>query len=138
MSESATRFVTDENMIVEELTWGRFDWLCRPDIVEADKLLVVRVLMPPGQAHEFHRHPEMEEVIYVIEGEAEQWVDQEMRMIGPGDSVHVPMDMVHATYNAADSTLVLLAILSPAKINGPMLVDVSQDEPWKSLRGQAS
>jgi quercetin dioxygenase-like cupin family protein len=121
-------------MIVEQLPWGPHDWLCRPDIVEADKLLVVRVRMPPGKAHEFHRHPEMEEVIYIVEGQAEQWVDQEMRMLGPGDSAHIPMNMVHGTYNAGDSTLVLLAILSPAHIEGPPLIDMSQEEPWKSLR----
>jgi quercetin dioxygenase-like cupin family protein len=137
MSESATRFVTDENMIVEELPWGPHDWLCRPDIVEADKLLVVRVRMPPGKAHEFHRHPEMEEVIYIVEGKAEQWVDKEMRMLGPGDSAHIPMNMVHGTYNAGDTTLVLLAILSPAKIEGPPLIDMSQEEPWKSLRSSS-
>ena len=134
MSEPATRFVTQENMIVEQLPWGPHDWLCRPDIVEADKLLVVRVRMPPGKAHEFHRHPEMEEVIYIVEGQAEQWVDKEMRMLGPGDSAHIPMKMVHGTYNAGDSTLVLLAILSPAHIEGPPLIDMSQEEPWKSLR----
>jgi hypothetical protein len=44
------------------------------------------------------------------------------------------MDMVHGSYNAGQDTLHLLAILSPAKINGPPLVDVSQDEPWRSLR----
>ncbi len=137
MSEPATRFVTQDNMVVEELPWGPHDWLCRPDIVEADKLLVVRVRMPPGKAHEFHRHPEMEEVIYIIEGQAEQWVDKEMRMLGPGDSAHIPMDMVHGTYNAGDSTLVLLAILSPAHIEGPPLIDMSQEEPWKSLRAQS-
>jgi hypothetical protein len=44
------------------------------------------------------------------------------------------MNMVHGSYNAGPETLALLAILSPAKIAGPPLVDVSQDEPWKSLR----
>jgi len=29
---------------------------------------------------------------------------------------------------------VILAILSPAKADGPFLVDVSGEEPWRSLR----
>jgi quercetin dioxygenase-like cupin family protein len=121
-------------MVVDELPWGPHEWLCRPDIVEAEKLLLVRVRMPPGKAHAFHRHPEMEEIIYVEQGLAEQWVDQEKRLLGPGESAHIPTDVVHGTYNAGDSTLVFLAILSPAKIQGPPLIDVSQEEPWKSLR----
>ena len=31
-------------------------------------LLLVRVLMPPGTGHQFHRHPAMEEIIYVVSG----------------------------------------------------------------------
>jgi quercetin dioxygenase-like cupin family protein len=137
MSENAVRFVDQQNMIVEQLPWGPHEWLCRPDIVEAEQLLLVRVRMPTGKAHEFHRHPEMEEIIYIQEGLAEQWVDREKRMLGPGESAHIPINMVHGTYNAGDSTLVFLAILSPAKTQGPALIDMSQEEPWKSIRNGA-
>jgi quercetin dioxygenase-like cupin family protein len=131
---TAQRFVTEKEMKVEQLPWGPHDWLCRPDIVEAEKLLLVRVHMPPGQAHKFHRHPEMEEIIYVLEGTAEQWVDREKKILGPGQMAHIPMDVVHGTYNAGKDTLHFLAILSPAKFKGPALIDVSEEEPWKSLR----
>lgn len=130
------KFVTSQEMKVEELPWGPHDWLCRPDIVEAaEKLLLVRVHIPPGQGHAFHRHPAMEEIIYILEGRAEQWVEQNKKILGPGDVAHIPMDMVHGTYNAGPDTLRLLAILSPAKFEGPALVDVSEEEPWRSLRG---
>lgn len=131
---SARRFVTEREMVVEQLPWGPHDWLCRPDVVAAEKLLLVRVHMPAGQAHKFHRHPEMEEIIYVLEGTAEQWVDREKRILKAGEMAHIPMDMVHGTYNAGSDTLHFLAILSPAKIQGPALIDVSGEEPWKSLR----
>jgi len=135
MSDSVTRrFVTSGEMEVEELPWGPHEWLCRPGLVEAEKLLLVRVRMPPSKAHRFHRHPEMEEIIYIIEGQAEQWVEQEKKILGPGESAHIPIDVVHGTYNAGDDTLVFLAILSPAIFEGPPLVDVSDEEPWKSLK----
>ena len=31
-------------------------------------LTLVRVTMPPGTGHQFHRHPELEEIIYVVDG----------------------------------------------------------------------
>ena len=87
--------------------------------------MLVRVTMPPGQAHKFHRHPAMEEIIYVVDGQAEQWVDREKRLLGPGEMAHIPTDVVHGTYNAGVGNLVFLAILSPAIFEGPALVDVS-------------
>lgn len=127
-------FVTRNELQVDPSPWGPHEWLSRPGLTAAEQLLMVRVLMPPGRAHQFHRHPAMEEIIYVVSGTAEQWVDREKRLLGPGDIAHIPMDVVHGTYNAGSDTLVFLAILSPAKFEGPALIDVHLEEPWCSLR----
>jgi len=127
------RFVTSSELQVDPSPWGPHEWLCRPGLTAAEKLLMVRVLMPAGTAHQFHRHPTMEEIIYVVSGTAEQWVDREKKVLGPGDAAHIPMNVVHGTYNAGADTLVFLAILSPALFEGPALIDVHQEEPWRSL-----
>jgi len=134
MKRAALRFVTAAEMQVEPSPWGPHEWLSRPGLTAAEELLMVRVLMPAGRAHQFHRHPEMEEIIYVVSGTAEQWVDREKRILRAGDSAHIPRNMVHGTYNAGRETLVFLAILSPAKVEGPALVDVHTEQPWASLR----
>ena len=131
---ASARFVTSGELEVEELPWGPHEWLSRPGLTAAEELLLVRVRMPPGKAHQFHRHPALEEIIYVVSGTAEQWVDRESRILHAGDSAHIPRDVVHGTYNAGGDTLVFLAILSPARFEGPALVDVAQEEPWRSLK----
>jgi quercetin dioxygenase-like cupin family protein len=128
------RFVTAADAAVEPSPWGPHEWLCRPGLTDAKDLQLVRVSMPPGTGHAFHRHPAMEEIIYVVSGRAEQWVDRARRELGPGEIAHIPKDVVHGTYNAGADTLVFLAILSPARFDGPALVDVSGEEPWASLR----
>ncbi len=128
------RFVTRREMVVERLPWGPHEWLCRPDVVDADRLLLVRVRMPKGKGHAYHRHPAMEEIIYVVSGKAEQWVEREKRILSPGDIAHIPPGLVHATYNAGKGTLVFLAVLSPARSRGPALIDMSGEKPWKLLR----
>jgi quercetin dioxygenase-like cupin family protein len=133
-SKPPLRFVTASEMEIEELAWGSHEWLCRPGLTDAKALLLVRVCMPPGQGHAFHKHPAMEEIIYVISGRAEQWVDRASRPLGPGESAHIPRNVVHGTYNAGEETLVFLAILSPAVFEGPAVVDASSEEPWASLR----
>lgn len=132
--EGSLRFVTGAEMTVEQLAWGQHEWLSRPGLTAANELLLVRVRMPRGQGHAFHRHPAMEEIIYVISGRAEQWVDGASRLLGPGETAHIPKDVVHATYNVGEETLVFLAILSPAIFDGPALVDMSREEPWASRR----
>ena len=51
------RFVTGADLQTEPSLWGPHEWLSRPGLTEAEELLLVRVRMPPGKAHQFHRHP---------------------------------------------------------------------------------
>jgi quercetin dioxygenase-like cupin family protein len=127
-------FVTSKEAEVEVLPWGPHEWLARVGLTASEHLQLVRVTMPGGKAHRFHRHPSMEEILYVLEGRAEQWVGREKRILGPGELAHVPRNEVHGTYNVFDRPLVFLAILSPARFEGPALVDVSREEPWCSLK----
>lgn len=109
-------------------------WLCRPEIANCKDLQVCRAVLPPGEGHNFHTHPELEEVIYVLAGQVEQWVEKERKLLNPGEVAVIPTGVVHATFNSTQQDAVILAILSPAAAKGPFAVDVSGEEPWKSLR----
>ncbi len=76
----------------------------------------------------------MEEILYVLSGTAEQWVEDEKRIMKAGDSLYLPIGIVHGTYNIGPDTLDFLAILSPAKNPGPITVEVGDQERWKTLR----
>lgn len=128
------RFVTAAEKVDFLSPWTLEEWLCRGDIVNNEHLMMVRANMEPGRDHPFHCHPTREEIIYVISGQAEQWVGKEKRVLKAGDMAFIPMGEVHGTYNPFDEKLVFLAILSPAKADEPGLVDMSNEEPWKSLR----
>ena len=139
MSESPKRFVQDGGQIHETNAWTYNEWLVRPGLVAAEKLLMVRATMPPGHCHPFHRHPHREEIIHVVSGRAEQWVGEEYRILGPGEIAHLPAGVVHATYNPFDETLVFHAILSPALLPEDLAAavdpeDLSVEEPWASIR----
>jgi quercetin dioxygenase-like cupin family protein len=133
-TEACLRFVTDKEAIIELLPWGPHEWLARPGLVNAERLQLVRVQMPPGCAHRFHRHPCFEELLYVIDGQVEQWVGREHRILKAGELAHVPKNEVHGSYNRFDKPVTFLAILSENKFDGPAVIDMHDDEPWKSLR----
>ena len=133
------RFVQIADALREPNAWTNNEWLCRPDLVDAEKLLLVRANMEPMHCHPFHYHPHREEIIYVIYGRAEQWVDKEFRILRAGEMAHIPAGTIHATYNPHAEPLVFLAILSPARLSddlaaAPDPLDVSGHEPWASLR----
>lgn len=128
------RFVTDADAVRVQSPWTIEEWICRADIVQNEHLMLVRANMDPFRSHPFHKHPTREELIYVISGQAEQWVGKEHRILKPGEMAFIPMGEIHGTYNPFPEKLVFLAILSPAKAAEPGIVDVSSEEPWASLR----
>ncbi len=133
-TERCLKFIANSDVQVEQMPWGPHEWFSRPGLTAATNLQMVRVTMPPGCAHEFHRHPCFEELLYYLEGEAEQWVGREKRTMRPGEVVHVPRDEVHGTYNVSSKPLKFLAVLSHAHFDGPAVIDMSGEEPWKSMR----
>ena len=130
----ALRFVTSTKARVEFAPWGKHWWLSDADLTGTKQLTLVRVTMRPGTGHQFHYHPTREEIIYVLDGVAEQWVDREKRRLKAGEIAFIPENVVHAIHNTSKKPMSFLAILSPAVADGPFLVDVYNDEPWRSLR----
>jgi quercetin dioxygenase-like cupin family protein len=129
------KFISSAEVKREQLEWGSLAWFSSPAASNSNALVVLEVSLSPAGGHNFHRHPNQEEVIYVIEGEIEQWVDQEKRILRPGDSAFISADVVHASFNVNGRNAKLLAILGPCiGSEGYELVDVSNREPWASLR----
>ena len=127
-------FITEADAIKEDYKGRTNYWMCRPEICPTEDIQICRAVIPPGEGHNFHTHPELEESIYVLEGEIEQWVLREKQTLKPGELAHIPKGVVHATFNASDKDALILAILSPAASTGPFLVDVSEKEPWNTIR----
>ena len=82
--------------------FGASTWLSNPPNTGSKHLTVIDVKLDPGKGHDFHKHPDQEEVVLVIAGMVEQWVDREKRILGPGDSAFIPPDVVHASFNVGD------------------------------------
>jgi len=119
----------------ETLDWGEMTWLSRPDTTGATQLVMIEVVLKPGGGHDFHLHPGQEEVIYVVSGTIEQWLLEDRRELTPGDSIFIPPDTVHASFNVSDEPAKLMVALGPCVGEaGYDLVDVSDRAPWNALR----
>ncbi len=129
------KFVTAATVEREQLDWGELGWICRPSMTGASDITVIEVTLIPGGGHDFHKHPDQEEVITVISGTIEQWLESEKQILGPGDSIFIDADVVHASFNAGDDPAKLMVTLGPCVgEEGYAVVEVFDQEPWNSLR----
>ena len=127
-------FKSGGSLTRDQHDWGFFAQISGPRDGLAG-IVAIEATFLPGKCHDFHRHPGQEEVIYVIEGTIEQWLEQEKHVLTVGDSVVIPASAVHATFNDGEVAAKILAILSPAVGDeGYGVEDVSGEQPWASLR----
>jgi len=59
-----------------------------------------------------HSHKDIEEIVYVVEGEGEVWIDGRICEIKRGDSILFPPDSKHTVRNTGRETLALLCFFS--------------------------
>jgi quercetin dioxygenase-like cupin family protein len=135
MPHAPRRFVASHEAEIERLEGKTHHWYFKEGLGDAESLVFVRARIAPGAGHAFHTHPEMDEIIYVLEGEMTQWLEKEHRTLRTGDSIFIPRGVVHGCLNQSAAEGEFLAILTPSKISGPFSVDVSGEEPWRSLAG---
>lgn len=128
-------FVLAEDVFHDPQPWGATDWLVNPRTAGSRQLVVAQIIIKPGHGHAFHIHPAQEEVVVILEGRLEQWVEDVNQELGAGESVHIPPNVVHASFNHTSSPVRALVALGPCVGNadGYEQVDKSEEEPWKSL-----
>jgi quercetin dioxygenase-like cupin family protein len=128
-------FVKQGGMVTDDLDWGSIGWRTRPENTGCKTFVVMDVTLEPGFGHDFHKHPEQDELITVLAGQIEQWIEKEKSVLAAGDSVYLDKDVVHASFNVGDATARLMVVLAPSVgAEGYQLVDVASEEPWASLR----
>jgi quercetin dioxygenase-like cupin family protein len=129
------KILTADEIVREYPDWGILGWASRPQDTGSKCLVVIEVTLAPGQGHNFHKHPHQEEILYMIEGQVEQWLEDRKALIKKGDVAFVPKDTVHASFNDSNSEAKLLAILGPSVGDaGYEFVDVGDQAPWNCLR----
>ncbi len=88
----------DEKEFVR-VDWGKTKNIFGIENVGAKYLKINITEYAAGTAHTLHRHPEQEEVIYILDGEGITRTDAGDQRIGPGSFVFVPAGTDHATLN---------------------------------------
>lgn len=109
-------------------------WHSSPAATDCKQIVFIEVIIEPGKCHSFHHHPNQEEVIYVVEGEIQQWIEKQSADLVSGESAFIPAGVVHASFNLSNKPVKLLAILSPAiGEKGYEVEDVFEQPEWMGV-----
>lgn len=118
----------------EKLDWGTRAWHTGYGKDRADNLVVIEVDLQPDCGHAFHLHAKQDELVYVIDGEVEQWIGEEKKILRKGDSAFLEANKVHASYNVSNKPAKVLAILGPViGKDGYEVEEVADKAPWSRL-----
>jgi len=130
-----SRFVMKGDVAVAQFDWGSAGMRADIPSTGCETFVVMDVTLGPGKMHDFHKHPDQDEMITVVSGKVTQFLESESTVLGPGDSVYIDKDVVHGSYNDFDEPAQLAVVLAPAVTDGGYVaVDVSTEEPWASVR----
>ena len=99
----------------DEYPGGELHWLASRKASGAQELTVGYTLIEVGAHNPRHRHPNCEEVLYVLAGEIRHHIEgtADVQMTA-GDCITVPRNRIHQAFNIGDRPAELLVSFSSA------------------------
>ena len=84
------------------------------DDAGARTIILLSVELPPGTVHLLHRHPNAEQIMYVLEGSCLALSEGEPVRLNEGDAVFIAQGEWHGVHNDTDQLVVTLVIYAGA------------------------
>ncbi len=87
-----------------EFKWGSIQWLCSGELLADAEQTFGFVQINAGSNNPAHLHPNSDEVLYLLEGELDHSLGDEVFHLTPGMSIHIPRGVPHNAVNTSDVT----------------------------------
>jgi oxalate decarboxylase/phosphoglucose isomerase-like protein (cupin superfamily) len=118
MASEARIAVAPDEVETIMASWVTAKVMADPNTAGAERMSAVSLFFEPGQGHARHHHPESEQIIYVVSGEAEMMIEHEegeprTQKISAGSLVYIPKGAYHSTFNTGWEPVRILAVYSP-------------------------
>lgn len=82
--------------------WGANSWLCNRKLDPETDLTLGVVEIKPGHSNPRHYHPNCEELVFVLEGECDHSLGDEVFSLKPGQMLRIPTGAVHNAVNTGN------------------------------------
>ena len=78
------KFIPQADLQPNDMDFGRLSFLSYPSTTGTEHPTILAVSVLPGKGHDFRYHSNREEVIHVLAGTIEVWVERKKRILVPG------------------------------------------------------
>ncbi|HBT16178.1 MAG TPA: hypothetical protein DEB05_04390 [Firmicutes bacterium] len=119
------RVVSQRDIKPIKLPGRDLQWIVTPETIGGEKLSIAIMICPAKSVvRPMHSHKDIEEVILILEGQGEAWVDGEKASFKKGDAVLFPSNSKHQVRNTGNTSLITASIFSnPTKPDTYVLYD---------------
>jgi mannose-6-phosphate isomerase-like protein (cupin superfamily) len=108
------RVISLNDIPAQSLPGRTLRWLVTPNTLGAEKIGLAIMNCPPGETvRPLHVHHDSEEVLLVLGGQGEAWVEGETAHFKAWDAVLFPANLRHIVRNTGSEPLVTASIFSP-------------------------
>jgi mannose-6-phosphate isomerase-like protein (cupin superfamily) len=83
--------------------WGSIQWLASGRQIPDSQMTFGYVEINPGVKNPKHLHPNCDEVLFVVEGELDHSLDDQVFHLTPGMTIHIPTGVPHDARNTGAS-----------------------------------
>ncbi len=115
MLNDVIRQATEEN--THHLHWGHLSWLIGAQQMAGAEQTLGIVTIYPGKRNPLHKHPNCEELLYVVSGECDHKLGDELFHLTPGMVICIPRGTPHwAQCTGSEPLIAVVSFSSPERL----------------------
>ena len=103
---------TDQEAV--QTGWGQISWLVGSETMPGAEQTFGVVTIPPTNRNPLHLHPNCEELLYVLSGECEHKLGDDLFHLTPGTVIRIPRGVPHwARCTSSEPLVAVISFSSP-------------------------
>ncbi|HGJ66514.1 TPA: cupin domain-containing protein [bacterium] len=103
--EKVKAIIDINDATLEKYPWGEIRWIWNQKIDPNAEQTLGQVTIYSGKKNTFHAHPNCEELMYILEGECDHLLGEEMYHLIPGMTIIIPRNVEHYAIVTSENDL---------------------------------
>jgi quercetin dioxygenase-like cupin family protein len=110
-----------------EFNWGSISWLVNGEMIPNAEQTFGLVTILPGKRNPLHLHPNCEEVLYLVSGECDHKLGDEIYRLKAGDAICIPRDVKHWAFCTSSEPLKAIISFSAPNRETDFFEDLAEE-----------